>query len=67
MTQIHQAPRRMWINQPAATQPLHKRHGQNVIAVPDYGNGHRCYPLSGETVSFYAPAGCASEGWTKEA
>lgn len=57
------APRRMWVNQPSTLQPLHAWHGLNVIAVPDFGGGHRCYPLAGDVISFHAPKGCMSEGW----
>jgi hypothetical protein len=27
--------RRMWINQPSTSQPLHHLHGTNVLAVED--------------------------------
>jgi hypothetical protein len=57
-------PRRMWVNQPSTLQPLHKRHGENVIAVLDYKDTYRCYPISGEVSSFQCRSQSLSEGWT---
>lgn len=63
MTTKASHPRRAWINQPSTLQPLHSRNGENVLAVPDFNGGDRCYPLSGPIISFHAPAGCLSDGW----
>lgn len=58
-------PRRMWVNQPSKNQPLHNRHGENVLAIPDFGGGAlRAYTLHPNgAISFRAPEGTLSEGW----
>lgn len=61
-------PRRMWVNQPSKNQPLHHRHGENVLAIPDLGGeALRAYPLRpSSAISFYAPKGTLSDGWLEK-
>jgi len=57
-------PRRMWVNQPSKSQPLHYLHGVNVIAILERDNiTARIYPTAGETVSLQVPWAVLSEGW----
>lgn len=56
-------PRRAWINQPSSLQPLHARHGENVLACRDTDTCDRVYPLSGPVVSLQVPRLSLSEGW----
>ena len=60
---MHRRPKRMWINQPSATQPLHHLHGTNVLAVED-----TIYFLSGKTISMLVLTNPSplSEGWKNE-
>lgn len=55
--------RRCWINQPSTLQPLHKHHGQNVIAVPYTNNAKAVYFLAGDTISMVVPSEVLAEGW----
>lgn len=55
---------RMWINQPSTSQPLHKLHGTNVLAIRE-GDGWRIYFLSGAVISQQAPFDTLSDGWTQ--
>lgn len=56
-------PRRMWINQPSASQPLCCMHGTRVLAVRETETVYRIYFLWGPMVSQQAPALCLSDGW----
>lgn len=65
-------PERWWVNQPSNLQPLHSRHGENVIVhrrwAPAAGGGHHllidAYTLSGDATSFSVPTmACLSPGW----
>jgi len=55
--------RRMWINQPSTSQPLHHLHGMNVLAVPEGQHDYRIYFLTGEVISQMAPCESLSKGW----
>lgn len=57
-------PRRCWINQPSTLQPLHKYHGQNVLAVPYTDDSQAVYFLSGGVISMVVPSLALSEDWT---
>lgn len=56
-------PERMWINQPSTLQPLHARHGENVLAVPYTPGSHAVYYLQGDVVSSVVPSNVLSVGW----
>lgn len=56
--------KRMWVDQPSTSQPLHHLDGTNVLAVPE-GDGWRIYFLSGEVVSQVAPKLSLSRGWVR--
>jgi len=55
--------RRMWINQPATTQPFHSRHGEHVIVLDEACTNVYIYPLSGKVISQVFPRLCLSDGW----
>jgi len=57
--------KRMWINQPSTSQPLHHLHGTNVLAYlePKCKNTYRIYFLSGSIVSQQCQRNSLSEGW----
>lgn len=57
------APQRMWINQPSTQQPLHRRHGENVLAVHEYDDTWLVFFLSGEITSMQVSRLWLSEGW----
>lgn len=61
--------RRMWINQPSTSQPLHKYHGQNVLAEDkNYDDtGVVVWTLSGSVTSFVVPILALSAGWRGQA
>jgi hypothetical protein len=54
---------RMWINQPSTLQPLHARHGTNVLAQPYDGDRVEVFFLSGEVVSLITSKETLSPGW----
>jgi len=54
---------RAWINQPSTLQPLHRRHGQNVLAFHEDATHCRIYFLSGDAASARVPTLCLSPGW----
>lgn len=62
-------PRRMWINQPSASQPFHDRNGQRVLAVPDVDRDGvskthmRIYFIDGSTISCRCSRLELSDGW----
>lgn len=56
-------PVRVWINQPSNLQPFHKLHGALGLAVHEYDNTFRFYPVSGDTVSLQITGLALSEGW----
>lgn len=54
---------RGWINQPSKQQPLHDRHGENVL-VSRYSDLYSIvWLLSGPIVSMVVPSSCLSRGW----
>lgn len=55
--------KRMWINQPSTTQPLHSLHGTLVLAAKETDDIQRVYFLSGEVVSQRVPVSTLSDGW----
>ena len=59
-------PERMWINQPSTSQPFHKWHGTNVLAVREGGDMWRAYFLSGTIISMRAPGLALSSGWNTQ-
>lgn len=56
-------PKRMWVNQPSALQPLHHYHGTLVLAVPYTDESMAVYFLDGETSSAVLPRETLSDGW----
>lgn len=54
---------RMWINQPSIAQPLHYKHGTNVLAVVTLELCTDIYFLDGDTVSMRVPYNILSKGW----
>ena len=54
--------RRMWINQPSTSQPLHHLHGLNVLVVEER-DCFRIYFLSGDVVSQQIRKSFLSDGW----
>lgn len=56
-------PKRMWINQPFELQPLNSLHGQNVLAIHDFGSLMKIYFLHGSIESQQIPLNCLSMGW----
>lgn len=56
---------RMWINQPSTLQPLHKLHGERVLAINENGSW-RVYFLRGNVVSMMVPDNTLSGGWNEE-
>lgn len=56
--------KRMWINQPSTSQPLHHLHGTNVLADFSKPAPVRIYFLAGDIISQLAPDLTLSEGWT---
>lgn len=57
-------PARYWINQPSSLQPLHSRHGENVLAVPYTPGSHAIYTLKGDVTGAVVPSNVLSAGWT---
>jgi len=57
---------RMWIDQPSTTQPLHRLHGTNVLAVREDDRYMRVYFLSGDVISQLASSYWLSKGWTTQ-
>lgn len=57
--------KRMWINQPSSSQPLHKLNGTNVLAHKESDGIYKIYFLSGKVVSQLAPALCLRDGWVR--
>lgn len=55
--------KRFWINQPSTLQPLHKYHGNNVLA--ENINSERVYFTSGNIISMEVPDNVLSAGWLK--
>lgn len=55
--------KRMWIDQPSTSQPLHHLNGTRVLAYPEYANTYRIYFLSGDMISMLADRLWLSEGW----
>lgn len=56
-------PFRVWVNQPSLFHPNHELHGQNFLAIHEYGNIFRIYFLSGQVVSQQILSMYLSEGW----
>lgn len=58
---VHLPLERVWINQPATTQPLHHMHGVEGLYDP---NDKRLYFTEGNTISMQMPDTLAlSKGW----
>lgn len=58
--------KRMWINQPSTSQPLHHLHGTNVLAHFETSlTTCRIYFLDGSVISQDAPWMSLSVGWRK--
>ena len=57
--------RRMWVNQPAKSQPYHWLHGTLVVAIDEEELPLQClcYPTRGATISVYISKTALSEGW----
>lgn len=58
-------PIRCWINQPSTLQPLHARHGENVLAVPYTPGSHAIYTLWGASTGSIVPSNALSIGWVE--
>ncbi len=59
--------RRMWINQPSTLQPLHERHGQNVLAEDKiHGQNVMVWFISGEKPYLLVPTIVLSVGWRED-
>lgn len=63
---VRSFPRRAWINAPSTAQPMHDKHGTNVLAMREVG-GTRIYYLDGETISSHVPDSVVSDGWLPRA
>lgn len=59
----HSSVYRAWINQPSDWQPLHARHGENVLAARYTDTLSVVWPLSGPVVSMVIPTLSLSKGW----
>lgn len=59
--------KRMWINQPSETQPLHSYHGVKILTdlTPTFEGSECCkvYFTEGNVISANVPISCLSEGW----
>jgi hypothetical protein len=62
---LNNKPKRAWINQPSENQPLHRLHGQNVLAIREREGIARVYPTSGQVESLEVLENCLSSGWNQ--
>lgn len=55
---------RYWINQPSSLQPLHKHHGERVIAFKEYQGSFRAFfAKNGNNISMSVSPLALSQGW----
>lgn len=56
-------PERVWINAPSTSQPPHKYHGRNGLAIKETDNTARFYFTDGDIVSMQIDPLYLSYGW----